>query len=556
MRKIPAMYNRLLSLCRRACAALSFALLSLPFASFFLLTTGVAIAEPLQAEVGTGRAALPLSLEDCISVAMKNNLDIGVENYVPAISDADVQTQKGLFDPHIFFNATYINRVDPLSANVSVSAGGLTSVKTEQWLLSGGLTGAIATGLAYEASISSEHTPFSTITDFFEANGEQRFTTALTVTQPLLKNFGVDVNTTGIRAAEKTREASVYELELTILTTLFDVESAYWELVFARENLQAKMRSLELAQNLLDENRIRLEVGVIPPLAVLQSETGVAVREEEVIVARSQVEDAEDQLIRVTNLLPDKFIWDLEIVPTDSPVVLPPQEYVEGREITAALTKRPELKQLLKQQEAAELNVRFTKNQLLPALDLNASIGLMGLDDGFDSSVFSLASLGLPLPPPPHKGIDPATDDLFSGDHLQWVLGFTFELPWGTHFERGQYKSANLQVSQIDASIRNLRQVIIQDARNALRGVGTNWERVQATRDITQFRRESLLAEKKKFEVGVSTAHDVLQFEDELAAAEADELRATVDYVLSQTNLLRATGTLLEARNVRLAVNP
>ncbi|MBI4830081.1 MAG: TolC family protein, partial [Candidatus Lindowbacteria bacterium] len=422
-------------------AALAFALVLL------LATGGLGLAEDEAAQTQPVEQAqtiermtsaanvLHLSLQDCISAALKNNLDIEVEKYVPSISDADVQAQKGLFDPHIFFNATYINRMDPLPASVSVATGGLTAVETEQWLLSGGLTGAIVTGLAYEATVSSDHTPFSTITDFFESNGEQRFGTALTVTQPLLKNFGIDVNTTGIRAAVKNKEASVYELELTILTTLFDVETAYWELIFARENLKAKLHSLELAQNLLDENRIRLKVGVIAPLAVLQSETGVAIREQDVILARSRVEDAEDQLIKVTNLFPEQFIWDVEIVPAYTPGVLPPKQYLEGEEIAAALTNRPELKQLLKQQEAAELNARFTKNQLLPALDLNASIGLLGLDEDFDSSLFTLSSLGLPLPPPPDKGADPAADDLFSGDNLQWTIGFKFELPWGSHTE-------------------------------------------------------------------------------------------------------------------------
>ena len=132
------------------------------------------------------------------------------------------------------------------------------------------------------------------------------------------------------------------------------------------------------------------------------------------------------------------------------------------------------------------------------------------------------------------------------------MIGLTFEIPWGRNFERGQYRSANLQMSQLDATIQSLRQVIIQDVRSSLRGIDTNWKRVLSTRETSRFRLESLEAEKKKFDVGVSTAHELLKFEEELAQARASEERAKVDYTLSISNLLRANATLLEARGVEI----
>jgi outer membrane protein TolC len=512
--------------------------------------------EEMAEELRPGARLIRLSLQDSVAAAIENNLDIAVERYFPRINTALIQSEKGVFDPNLYFNATYVDRKDPLPSSVSVATGGLSAVETRQWVLTGGLAGAIPTGLIYDLNITSEHTPFSTITDAFETNGQQRLQTSLTVTQPLLKNFGTAVNTTGIRVAVTNREASIYQLEQKIIEMLFEVEQAYWELVFAYENLSVRIRSLELAQNLLDENRIRLKVGVIAPLDVLQSETGVAVREEEVIVARARLEDAKDRLIKTTNLLPEQLVWDVKIVPTDDPFVLPPVEYVEGDQIMTSLRNRSDLKQLLKLQEAAELGARFAKNQLLPIFDLQASVGLVGLDEDFDVQSFALLGLGLPLSPPfPDTGIDPAVDDLFSGDNLQWSIGFKFELPWGNRTERGKYRSANLQVSQLDASIQNLRLLIIQDTRNALREVQTNWQRLASTRETTRFRRKSLEAEEKKFEVGVSTAHDVLEFEEELAEAEAGERRAVTDYTLSLSNLLRATGSLLKVRNVQVAVD-
>jgi outer membrane protein TolC len=184
---------------------------------------------------------------------------------------------------------------------------------------------------------------------------------------------------------------------------------------------------------------------------------------------------------------------------------------------------------------------------LLPTLDLSASAGLIGVDNDFGSTFTDRS---------PNTGVDRAIDDLFSGENFQWAVGFKFEAPWGNRSARGQHTAANLQVSQLDASIRNLRQVIIQDTRGALRAIDTSWKQVLATRETTRFRRESLIAEKKKFDVGVSTTHDLLEFEEELAEARANEQRAIVDYTLSLTNLMRADATLLQARNVRVSIDP
>lgn len=511
--------------------------------------------EELIEAMAPGSRLLYLSLEDCTAAALKNNLDIEVERYVPGISDAAVSIEEGVFDPHLYFNATFFDGEIPFPVRVSIATGGITAIEIEQWFVSGGITGAIPVGLFYDFGFVSEHTPFSTINDFFETNGEQKFDVFLNLTQPLLKNFGSDVNTTGIRAAVKNREASAYQLEQKILETVFEVEQAYWELAFAYEDLRVRSHSMLLARNLLKENKVRLRVGVLPPLAVLQSEAGVAFREEELIVARSGVEDARDRLIKVTNLFPDQLVWDVQLVPTDKPLAESPDEFLEDEQIGAALRKRPELKQLLRQREAAELGSRYTRNQLLPSLDLTASIGLTGLDDDFDSSATPLFFMGL-SPDEPDKGIDPAFDDLFSGENFQWALGFTFEFPWDNHAARGQHTSANLLVGQLDASIRSLRQVIIQDARNALRGVDTSWKRVLSTRETRKFSRASLAAEKKKYDVGVSTAHDLLEFEEELAAAIAGEQRALTDYTIAQANLMRANATLLQVRNVQVTVEP
>ncbi|RJP22559.1 MAG: TolC family protein [Candidatus Abyssobacteria bacterium SURF_5] len=486
----------------------------------------------------------PLSLRDALCIALTNSLDIQIQRYSPRISTVEVDVQKGVFDPVAFFNATYVDTTVPLPSSVSIATGGLNAVEAEQWVLTGGVAGALPSGLTYEATVISEHTPMSTITEFLGTSGQQQFETVLSVSQPLLKNFGIDVNTTGIRAAEINKEASIALFEQAVIDTFFEVEQAYWNLVFAYKNLYVKLNSLNVAQNLLRENRIRLRVGVVAPLDVLQSETGVAFREEEVIVALSLLETASDTLVSLINLFPEQMNWDLVVFPTDEVDFAPPDKYAEAEEIATAFRSRRDLEALLLQREAGELQAKFAKNQLLPALNLNATVGLIGLDEDF----------GVSLIQPPDIGIDPAADDLFSGDNFQWLLGFTFEMPLGRNFERGQYRVANLTVSQLDSSIQNVRLLIIQDVRNALRQIATTWERVQAARVTMDFRKKSLDAEKKRYEVGATTTFDLLQFEEELAEAEARLVNAQADYRIALSNLRRATGTLLQYLNVRVDI--
>jgi len=368
-------------------------------------------AAPAMEDLIPEEKLLPLSLQECLCFALANSLDIEIEGYLPRISAAEIISQKGTFDPHLFFSAIYVDTMIPLPSSVAVQTGGLTAIEARQWTLTGGLTGVIPSGLFYEATITSNHMPTSTITEFFNTEGQQRFETVLTLSQPLLKNFGVDINTTGIRAAEKGKEASVYQLKQTVIDTLFAVEQAYWNLVFSYENLKVRLTSLRLARNLLEENKIRLKVGVMAPLDVLQSETGVASREEEVIVALSVVKRASDTLISRMNLFPGKDNWDVQIYPTDALAVGPPTEYREGEQIGLALRERPDLRALILQREIAQIQAKYAKNQLLPALNLNASAGLIGLDTHFNPLTIS--------PPPfPHTGIDRAWDDLVSGDNL------------------------------------------------------------------------------------------------------------------------------------------
>jgi len=320
---------------------------------------------------------------------------------------------------------------------------------------------------------------------------------------------------------------SIEDFYKRVMDVIAEAKSAYWDLVAVIENLRVTEQSLELSRDLLEENRIRLEVGTMARLEVLQAETGVAQREEEVIVARRLIEDADDNLKRILNLPKDTQEWQVRIKPTDKPEVVE-KEIDLLAQLELALGKRPDYKSSLMQIENDAVNERFTRNQLLPTVDLTGEYQFLAVAGQFDD----------------------AFDDIEGGDSPSWQLGLTAEYPIGNRTAKGEHKKAQLERRQSEKEAENLRLSIIVEVNKAVRDIRTSLKRIEVTAKAVELAEESLKAEHKKLEVGVSTSHDVLEFEEELVDAQRRGILAKLNYAKALINLSNATGMLLEENNI------
>jgi outer membrane protein TolC len=488
--------------------------------------------------VATASAALPgidekdtrrivvLAAEDCLRIALESNLDISISRYAPLISEADITRAEGEFDP--VWSLGFLEREEKTPTTAQFRAFGvpLDSLWDKRTSVDTALQGKIPTGTTYSLDFVSVRSE-STFTEFRNAEPEYDGSAQLALTQPLLKNFGLDVNLTMTRIARNNKDMSEEQLAATVMNTLSLVLDAYWDLVFARGNLDVARQSLKNARTLLEQNRLRVEVGAAAPIEVRQAEAAVKRREAEVVSAIAAIRQAEDALKLLFNVQEDSELWDEAIVPADQPIIVE-RALAENSSFETALQKRPELIQAKKALENSEMLARLNKNGLLPSVDLTGSYGFNALRSRFDDEV----------------------DYLARGDDWKFSYGVVGQIPLGNRFAKGTYLRSKYEADKQQLSIRQLEQIIRLEVRSAIRQIETNRKLVDTNRIATKLQERALEDEEKRRKVGASTSYRVLEFEAELALAKSLELQALVDYRKALISLDRAEGTILERHNI------
>jgi outer membrane protein TolC len=474
------------------------------------------------------RGGVVMAARDCLAIALESNLDISISKYDPLISEAELMQARGEFDP--LWSVDWLEREEksPTSAQYKIFGVPVDSLWERRTTVDTSFDGKVPTGTTYSLNLGSIRTE-STFTEFSGAGSEYRGSGELILSQPLLNGFGLGVNLARIRIAKNNKDISEEQLSLTVMDTAAQVLRAYWDLVFAKEILVVARQSLRNARDLLEQNRLRVEVGTAAPIQVRQAEAGVKRREAEVISAIAAIRDAEDRLKLLLDVHRDAALWAQAIMPADKPLMIM-RSLDEQLSYAAALERRPELVQAEKTLENAETVVRVSKNALLPTVDLQGSYGFNSLRGGFNDEV----------------------EYLVRGDDWKFFYGVVGRIPIGNRMAKGDHVRSRYERDRAELAIRKLEQAIRLEIRTAIRQVETNRQLVETNATATKLQEQTLEDEKKRYEVGVSTSYRVLEFEEDLARARSDELRALVDYRKALISLDRAEGTILERYNIEL----
>jgi outer membrane protein TolC len=482
-----------------------------------LQITQVGAAQP---PPGAPSGAITLSLKESIALALKNNLDIAIEGFNPRLRDQDVISQKSVFDPSAFLEVTRTDNKLPAGLNLLTGQRVLNDLVD----LNTGLRQKLPTGGTYELRFNNEFDRIPT------SNPSEGWISklGLTLTQPLLKNFGFEANETNIRIASNNQSISQEQLRLRVSNITTQVQNAYAELVFAIDNLEVQRRSLRLAQELVTLNKARVRAGVAAPVEVTQAEAQEAANVQNVILAEKGVRDAEDTLKVILNV-PAGMDWGREIQPTYH-LTFEPKSFNLEETIQRALENRYEYKSAKLDIQNKELNVRLTRNQLLPDLALTGSVATNGFGTSYGANMSGLGS----------------------GDFVSYSVGVVLTVPLGNRTAEASYTSAKLTVEQAKTSLKQLELQITQQAREAVRRVEAFAKRVDANRAARALAEEQLRVEQRRLEAGVSTTFNVLSFQRDLSAAQGNELRAVADYFEALANLESVRGTVLEANQIEM----
>ncbi len=485
---------------------------------------------------------LSLSLEECILRAMKNNLAVAIQVLNPEIAGAAVTQAGEKFYPTLSLGFNKRNTNSASYSFLDAAESVITRMNDYTLGFSQVIPGGGTVGLNLDSNRNDSNRSFQTI--------NPRFGSTLTFdfTQPLLKDFGWNISRQQILIARNNLAMSESDLETALMSTLYQVESAYWTLAYSIDNLEVGRRSLHLARDLLEKNRRSVEVGQLAPIEILSAQAEVATREADILQAEAQVKNAEDQMKTFLNLSPEEDKAAASIIPKDRPV-LPERKISLDEALATALANRPDLRSTRIGLKNQELNVSYAKNQLLPGLNLTASYWSPGVSGTQIVYLNDNPLSGIVLRTIP-GGSKSSLKDAFNFKYNNWSVGLTLTVPFNNILSRAAYTQARFDMKQALLDLKNKEQQVFLEIKTAVRAVETNAKRVQAYKVARELAEQKLAGEEEKLKVGLSTNYLVLQYQRDLATARSTELKAVVDYNVSLAGLDQALGTSLKNRNM------
>jgi outer membrane protein TolC len=501
-------------------------------------------ALPLLGQTASEKKDLPLSLEDAILKALKNNLNLAVAVYGPAIAEETVSQAKEFFLPQLQFSTTAEHDESPSYWFLQAAA----TIKDRLTTYGATLAQEIPTG--GNVSLSFNNYRSDTNQSFQLINPRYGSTLRFDFSQPLLKDFGFKVSRRQIILAENNVEISATQLESTLLDTIYSVEEAYWNLVYAIEDYKVKEQSLQLARDLLEKNKKEVEVGQLAPIEVLDAQATVAQRQADILAAMALILRSQDVLKTVINLGAEAATAKTTIVPTDKPA-FEKKEVSLDQSLRTALERNPNLKGARLDIDNKSLNFSVAKNQMLPSLNLQASYWSPGISGTRLVYLNNDPLLGIIIGQEARSGLD-AVKDAFKFLYSNWSLGLTLSVPLSTILTRAEVARTRLELDQSQTQLKNVEQQTELAVSDAVRNVGINAQRHEAYTLARELAEQRLAAEEKKLSVGLSTNYFVLDAQQKLADARSLELKSLVDYNLSLAELARVTGTSLQERNITI----
>jgi outer membrane protein TolC len=481
---------------------------------------------PVSASAQSAATGARLTEDEAVRLALENNLGIQVARVAPQIQDLNVAQARAGWTPSL--STQFNNGSAETPANSFLSGAQGTSSTTDGNVTS---TANVQQLLPWGAnySIGWNGTRSTTDSIFTNFSPQLRSSLALNYTQPLLRNLRIDNVRQQLQTSALNRDISDIALEGTLATTVRNVRNAYWELVYARASLEVQRQSLELAEESLRNTRARVEIGTMAPIDIVEAEAEVATREEAVIIAEAGIETAEDTL-RALIFDPDApDFWTREILTAEAPPCAPQAVDVEGA-VGRAVGERTDLRRARTSLDVTNVNIRFLSNQTLPDVSASVNYNLVGL--GGTQFVRGPSSGFTPgeIVGQNNRGFGSVLGDLFRNEYPTWTVGLNISYPLGTSQQEAGLARARLEYSQAQTQIRDDELQVTTEVRAVGRQVRTNQRRVETTRTARELAERRLEAEERKFEAGTSTSFFVFQAQRDLTQAQANELRAILDY--------------------------
>jgi len=488
----------------------------------------------------------PITLEESIALALENNTGLRIVKLNPIAATARVRQAYAQFDPAAYGVVEKTRSVAPQPTDNFL----LPEINLNQftnWDV--GVRKQFLTGGRFQVDWTNER--------FYSAPSQlnllvPQYTTILnaSIAQPLLRDFGWRFALLVVDVAQLGEEEAFYDYKAEVANLIASVEQAYWVYVLAIESTRVEERGLELAKELLRQNQGRFNVGALPRTSVLESEAEVARREATLVRVHALERIARDNLRALLNARNADADALLMIEPADKPTV----EHVEldlDDSLRVAYTERPELVAARLNVDGRKVERKIAENRLLPRLDFVGGIGLNGLG-------------GEAVPATPVPGFPSTANDqvlggygrslelLTDGRYYQYQFGAVFEVPLDNADAKARYAEAKVNAESARLSLSQLEENVTLEITQAINNLKAFLKSIEATRIARELAEENVRNQQARYDVGLATTKDLIDFQDRLTQAERAEVDSLTLYNIELARLRRADGTLLRERSVVL----
>lgn len=479
--------------------------------------------------------ALKLSLDNAVRTSISQNLGVDLTRYDYQESAESLAGSYSIFDLYTSGQLRKSKSITGQSSTFQSTGGGTTSANLAA-------TQELPTGGSYNLFWNNSRT--TQTGGGASLNPSLGTTLGFSIAQPLARNFGIDTTERNIFIARNNLGISGELFHGVLLDTTNNVEQAYLNLVYARQYVDVVKESLFLARDQARITQIRIDVGASAPLDILQPRVQIATSEEALIVAVANVRAAEDSLRQLMNLPAAE--WDRPIIPTDTVTTYAPVSIDVEASIAHAYELRPEIRENNLTIANRKITYNYARNQVMPQFDVVAGYNSSGLAGR------SVNQAGVPTGSDTNFGN--ALNQAFRNDLYGWNIGINVGIPVFNIGARAEARRAKLDLERASVVQDQTKQSIAIDVRTQARNIDTNAKQIAATKAARDAAEKNLDAERKRYENGMVTNFEVLQIQQQLSDARANELQALVNYQKSIALFHHSVGDLLDMHGVTVQV--
>lgn len=555
---------------------------------------------------------LEITLQDAVELALENSLDIAVQRYNPWIADTDIlRTKAGSqgrgipgadfgtsaanitpnnpfvsYDPTVTALASVDSRTtavnNPFLSGTGVGANTLTGLHSHADTYNVAYNQNFSSGTGVSVGWNNTRSSSGSAANFFNPSVQSSLTAGFS--QQLLNGFGVYVGRRNIMIAKNNRKIADLVFMQQAITTVTNTITAYWELVYARENVKVQQQAVAVSDKLFNDNKKQLEIGTMAPLDVTRAESEVASDRQNLIVAQTtQLQDEQVLKNAMTKNPLAPNLLNVEIIPTDLPT---PPAAIEAASfedaIQEAFVKRPDLQEQDYNLKNSAIEVRATRNALLPTLTLSAQYSSSGLAGNSPINGTTVVSAGAPIVDTngnpvtvtgpggvqtpifepitgapvvgiSQQGFGTAQNQVFSNQFPDYYAQLNLYLPLRNRSAQADSARALLTQRQLETQLQQLKNAALLDVRNTYIALQQDRARVDAAIKARELQKQTFEAEQKKYTLGASTVYNVILTQRDYVTAQGVELRALSDLVEAKANYERAVGRTLEVNRVTVA---